>query len=460
MPESDIRMKSYDHLYFSRASIVQFRATRYIICLNRTSESKVMAVSNWHVLPCLISSISLYYVPESHIWVKSYEYTSLSRASIVQIWVSRYVTGLNRKSESNVMAVWICLVLPCLTSSILMNYAPKSEIRVKSYDHSSLPRASVVQIWASRYAMDLNRKSESKVMAVWICLVLPCLIPRISIYSAPESDFRVKSYDHLNLLRASSVQFRATKYVTGLNQRSESKVMAVWICLVLLCLISRITIYYAPELNILVKSYNNHMSLPRASDLQCRASRYIIGLNHTSETKVKAVWICLILPCLISSISIYYAPESEIRVKSYDHFNFSRASGVQFRASKYSIGLNQTSESKVRAIWIFLVLQCLISSISIYYAPGSDIRVKNYDPLTFSRASIVQFWATLYIIGINWTSESKLMAVRICLVLSCLISSMSIYCAPESDIRVKSDGRLNLPCATMFNCEDLDILCT
>ena len=126
---------------------------------------------------------------------------------------------------------------------------------MKSYDHSNLLRASVVQIWASGYAMDLNRKSESKVMAVWICLVLPCLIPRISIYSAPESDFRVKSYDHLNLLRASSVQFRATKYVTGLNQTSESKVMAVWICLVLLCLISSISIYYVPQSDIRVKHY-------------------------------------------------------------------------------------------------------------------------------------------------------------------------------------------------------------
>ena len=32
--------------------------------------------------------------------------------------------------------------------------------------------------------------------------------------------------------------------------------------------------------------------------------------------------------CSISSISIYYAPESDLRVKSYDHLNFSRASIV------------------------------------------------------------------------------------------------------------------------------------
>ena len=34
MPESDLRVKSYDHLNFSRASFVQFRASRYTMRLN------------------------------------------------------------------------------------------------------------------------------------------------------------------------------------------------------------------------------------------------------------------------------------------------------------------------------------------------------------------------------------------------------------------------------------------
>ena len=56
--------------------------------------------------------------------------------------------------------------------------------------------------------------------------------------------------------------------------------------------------------------------------------------------------------CSISSVSIYYAPESDIRVKSYDHFNFLRASVVQFRASPYVMCLNRTSVWKVMTIWI------------------------------------------------------------------------------------------------------------
>jgi len=104
--------------------------------------------------------------------------------------------------------------------------------------------------------------------------------------------------------------------------------------------------------------------------------------------------------CAISSVSIYYAPESDFRVISYDHLNFSRASVVQFQASRYIMHLNQTSVWKVMTIWICRELplcnferldilcvwiglpcdklwpfeflesfRCSISSFSKYYAP-------------------------------------------------------------------------------------------
>ena len=195
------------------------------------------------------------------------------------------------------------------------------------------------------------------------------------------------------------------------------------------------------------------------------------------------------LPCLISSISICHAPDSEIQVKSYGplnlpggsmfnfehldilytlighpriklwHLNFSRGSVVIFQASRYIMPLNQTSESKVVAVWICLAHWCLISSMSIYYAPESNIWVKSYDHMSFPRASVVQFWESRYIVGLDRTSESNVMAICICLVLPCLISSISIYYAPEPDILVKSYGRLNLPCASMFNFERLYMWC-
>jgi len=229
-------------------------------------------------------------------------------------------------------------------------------------------------IRASRYIIGLDQTSESNVVAIWICLVLPFSISGILIYYAPKSDIRVKSYDHLNFSRASVVEFWVTRYIIGLNRTFKSKVEAVWICVALWCLISSILIYYAPESEIRVRSYD-HLIFSSASVVYFRASKYIIALNRTSESKVVAVWIFLVLPCSISSISIYYAPESETRVKGYDHMNFLRAYFVQFPAARYIIGLNRTFESKVMAVRNWHVLPCLISSISIYYAPGSDIRV-------------------------------------------------------------------------------------
>ena len=174
-------------------------------------------------------------------------------------------------------------------------------------------------------------------------------------------------------------------------------------------------------------------------------------LNRTSDWKVMTIWISQELTffnfervdilgaqtwhpceklwpvvflesfcCLISSVSTYYALESDIRVKSDDHLNFSRASVVQFRASRYVMRLNRTSELNVMTIGIsqelmlfnfervdilcaqtwhpceklwpveFLdIFFCLISSVSTYYVLESDIRVKSYDHLNFSRAYVV-----------------------------------------------------------------------
>ena len=107
-------------------------------------------------------------------------------------------------------------------------------------------------------------------------------------------------------------------------------------------------------------------------------------LSQTSAWKVMTIWISRELPlfiferlykwctlvrhpfeklwpfeflegfrCSFSSASIYYKPESDLSVKSYDHFNFPRASVVHFRASLYLKRLNLTSVWKVMTIRIF-----------------------------------------------------------------------------------------------------------
>ena len=129
--------------------------------------------------------------------------------------------------------------------------------------------------------------------------------------------------------------------------------------------------------------------------------------------------------CSILSISICDVPESDLCVKSYDHLNLSTSSVVQFWVSQYVMCLNRTSVWKFMTIWIsrnlllfnfgclnilcawigppteklwpFEFLEsfcCSISCVSIYYVPESNLRVKSYDYLNFSRASVVKFCAS------------------------------------------------------------------
>ena len=202
---------------------------------------------------------------------------------------------------------------------------------------------------------------------------------------------------------------------------------------------------------------------------------YMMLLNRTSVWKVMTIWISWELPlfnfeCLdelcpwirhpceklwpfeflesfrfsISSESIYYILESDIHVKSYDHSNFSRASVVQFRASRWVMSANQTSVWKViiirisrelplfnfecldilcawigppsEKLWPFDFLKCFrcsISNVSIYYVPESDLWVKSNDHLIFSKASVVKFRASRYIMFLNLTSVLKVMTIWI-----------------------------------------------
>ena len=114
---------------------------------------------------------------------------------------------------------------------------------------------------------------------------------------------------------------------------------------------------------------------------QIRASWYITALNRTSELNVIVVWICYELQFWFWSISIYYVTQTDIRVKSYCRLNLLRTSVLNFEL------LNLTSELKVIVFLICLVLLFWISSVSIYYGTQSDIRVKSYYGLNLLRAS-------------------------------------------------------------------------
>ena len=166
----------------------------------------------------------------------------------------------------------------------------------------------------------------------------------VSICDAPESDFRVKSNDHLNFSRALVVQFRACRYIMRMYRTSDWKVMTIWIA-------QELPLFNFEHLDILCA---------RIGPLSKKLSPFEFLESFR---------------CSISRVSIYYSPESNLRVKSYNHLNFSSASVVQFCASRYIIRLNRTSEWKVMTIWISRELPLFNLSVSIYYAPELDLRL-------------------------------------------------------------------------------------
>ena len=122
---------------------------------------------------CSISSVWIYYVPESVFCVKSYGHSNLSRASIVQFRASRWVMSANRTSCEKLWPFEFLECIRCSISNVSIFYDLKSDIEVKCYDHSNLSRASVFQFRASRWVMSPNQTSEWIVMTIWICRELP-----------------------------------------------------------------------------------------------------------------------------------------------------------------------------------------------------------------------------------------------------------------------------------------------
>ena len=127
---------------------------------NRTSVWKVMTIRIWRELPlfnmehvdklysqirhpcekfwqfkflesfrCSISSVSIYSILESNIWVKCYDNSNFSRASVVQFRASRYINFPNRTSVWQVMTIRISRELPLFNFESLDILCPRIEHR-------------------------------------------------------------------------------------------------------------------------------------------------------------------------------------------------------------------------------------------------------------------------------------------------------------------------------------------
>ena len=181
-----------------------------------------------------------------------------------------------------------------------------------------------------------------------------------------------------------------------------------------------------------------------------------MALNHTQESKVMAVWICLALPCLILASRYIMRPNwtSEWNVMTiwisrellwfnFERFHISWASIIHLR----------------QKLWPFEFVESFsISSVSIHYWPESDIRVISYGRLNLPRAFMFSFeLLDILCAGIGHPSE-KLWPFEFPESFRCSSSSISIYHGPQSYTRVKSYGCWNLPRAFLFNFERHDIL--
>ena len=118
VPESDIGAKCYNHLNFSRCIVVQFRASRYIMSPNWTSVWKVMTIQisrelslfNLERLDILCSRIEHHSEklwPFKFLEIFPCSISSVSRASLIQFRLFRYILCPNRTSKWKVMTIWI-----------------------------------------------------------------------------------------------------------------------------------------------------------------------------------------------------------------------------------------------------------------------------------------------------------------------------------------------------------------
>jgi len=238
---------------------------------------------------CLISSVSIYYAPESDIRVKRYDLLNFSRAFVGQFRTSRYILNPNLKSVWKVMTIQISRELSLFNLQCLDILCPRIE-------HPS------EKLWQFKFLE-----------------IFPCSISSVSIYYAPQSNIRVKSYYNLNCSRFFLFQFRASWYIMCPNRSSDWKVMTIGIS-------REVPLFNFERLDILCS-----------------------WIGHPSEK----IWPFKFLEsfrCSIHNVSIYFEPESQVRVKIYDHSNFSRSSVVQFRVCRYIMSPNRSSQWKVMTI--------------------------------------------------------------------------------------------------------------
>ena len=133
---------------------------------------------------CSISSISMYYAPE---W------------KVITIWISWELPLFNYE-RLDISCAWIGP--PC---EKFWPFWISGELPLFNFER--------LEIWCAWIGPPCEKLWPFEFHESFCCS-----ISSISICDAPESDIRVNSFDHLNFLRTSVIEFRATPCVMCLNR--------------------------------------------------------------------------------------------------------------------------------------------------------------------------------------------------------------------------------------------------
>ena len=289
---------------------LQFRASRYIMHLNRTSEWNVMTIWISRTPPLFIFErldISL----ASHIQqsqkLRPFEFAESFRS---QFRPSRYIMPVNEYPSEMLWPFQLLESFRCSFSSVLIYHGPFTYTRVKSCGPLNMLKAS-------------------------------CSISCVLIYYAPESSIRVKSSDHLNFSIASMVNFRASQNIMDLSHIPESKVMAIWILWASVYNFERLDISCASNIHSSQKLWP--IELAETVHVEFWEARYIMSLNRTSKWRVSTIWIFRELSQFIFKRLEVSWPSHIHRTQKLWLFEFFESYHVQFWESRYIMSLNRTS---------------------------------------------------------------------------------------------------------------------
>jgi len=111
---------------------------------------------------------------------------------------SKQIMSLDRASESNVMAVRICMGIPFQLLIAMIYYGTQSDIRVKTFSSRNSPESSMLN-FEHRDRLLAIRRSDGKVMIVCICDGLHFYPKCVSTNYELRSGVRVKRYGHPNM---------------------------------------------------------------------------------------------------------------------------------------------------------------------------------------------------------------------------------------------------------------------